>query len=53
MFIEKGATFAKVDNLTRLEMATVRPFFPQALEQLHRLRSVSPKEDTNWLKLGF
>jgi len=37
-FIETEASFAKVDNLTQMEMATVRPFFPHALEQIHRIR---------------
>jgi len=40
-FIDKGATWAKMDNLTQMEMATVRPFFPEALEHLHRIRESS------------
>jgi len=39
-FIETGASYAKVDNLTSLEMSTVRPFFPHSLEQLHRIKKV-------------
>lgn len=40
-FIDKGASWAKVDNLTQLEMCSIRPFFPHALEQLHRFRKVN------------
>jgi len=41
LFIEKGASWAKVDHLTQLEMCSIRPFFPHALEQLHRFRKVN------------
>ncbi|ODM88699.1 DNA replication complex GINS protein PSF2 [Orchesella cincta] len=37
-FIDKGASWAKVDNLTQLEMCSIRPFFTHSLEQLHRFR---------------
>jgi len=40
LFIEKGASWAKVDNLTQLEMCAIRPFFPHSLEHLHRFRMV-------------
>lgn len=39
-FIDKGASWAKVDNLTQMEMCSIRPFFPHSLEQLHRFRKV-------------
>ncbi|CAL8078801.1 unnamed protein product [Orchesella dallaii] len=38
LFIEKGASWAKVDNLTQMEMCAIRPFFPHSLEHLHRFR---------------
>ncbi|ODM98941.1 DNA replication complex GINS protein PSF2 [Orchesella cincta] len=38
LFIEKGASWAKVDNLTQMEMCAIRPFFPHSLGHIHRLR---------------
>ncbi|XP_035709665.1 DNA replication complex GINS protein PSF2 isoform X1 [Folsomia candida] len=40
-FIKTGSSFAKVNNLTQMEIANVRPFFPHALEQIHRMRQNS------------
>lgn len=39
-FLESGSTIGKVDNLTMLEIANIRPFIPHALEQVNRIRKV-------------
>jgi GINS complex subunit 2 len=39
-FLKIGGSLAKVDHLTLMEINTVRPFLPHALDQLFRLRQV-------------
>lgn len=39
-FLKIGGSLAKVDHLTPMEINTVRPFLPHALDQLFRLRQV-------------
>lgn len=41
-FLKSGGSHAKLDHLTLMEINTVRPFLPHALDQLFRLRQVSP-----------
>jgi len=36
-FLDSGLCHAKLNNLTQMEISSVRPFFPHALEQLFRL----------------
>ncbi|XP_063610116.1 probable DNA replication complex GINS protein PSF2 [Penaeus indicus] len=36
-FIQSEGTHAKLDHLTLLEINSIRPFLPHALDQLHRL----------------
>jgi len=40
-FLKIGGSLAKVDHLTLMEINTVRPFLPHALDQLFRLRQVN------------
>lgn len=42
-FLKIGGAVAKVDHLTLMEINTVRPFLPHALDQLFRLRQVRHK----------
>lgn len=42
-FLKIGGSHAKVDHLTLMEINTVRPFLPHALDQLFRLRQVEQK----------
>ena len=39
-FLKSGGSHAKLDHLTLMEINTVRPFLPHALDQLFRLRQV-------------
>jgi GINS complex subunit 2 len=39
-FLKIGGSLAKVDHLTLMEINTVRPFLPHALDQLFRLQQV-------------
>lgn len=38
--LKASETHAKVDNLTLMEINTIRPFLPHALDQLARLQQV-------------
>nr|CAD7444649.1 unnamed protein product [Timema bartmani] len=37
-FIRSGSTHARLDHLTQMELCSVRPLLPDALDQLHRLQ---------------
>jgi len=39
-FLKSGGSHAKLDHLTLMEINTVRPFLPHAMDQLFRLRQV-------------
>lgn len=40
-FIREGGSYAKLDHLTAMEINSVRPLLPHALDQLFRLQMVS------------
>jgi len=44
-FLKSGGSHAKLDHLTLMEINTVRPFLPHALDQLFRLRQ---ERNTNY-----
>nr|CAD7600605.1 unnamed protein product [Timema genevievae] len=39
-FIRSGSTHARLDHLTQMELCSVRPLLPDALDQLHRLQKL-------------
>nr|CAD7265945.1 unnamed protein product [Timema shepardi] len=39
-FIRSGSTHAKLDHLTQMEICSVRPLLPNALDQLYRLQKI-------------
>lgn len=39
-FIREGGSYAKLDHLTVMEINSVRPLLPHALDQLYRLQKV-------------
>ncbi|CAG2054563.1 unnamed protein product [Timema podura] len=39
-FIRSGSTHARLDHLTQMELCSVRPLLPDALDQLHRLQKI-------------
>ena len=38
-FVNSGSSHAKLDHLTVLEINSIRPLLPHALDELHRLES--------------
>lgn len=40
-FLKSGGTHAELNHLTLMEINTVRPFLPHALDQLFRFRQAS------------
>ncbi|KAK4875402.1 hypothetical protein RN001_011824 [Aquatica leii] len=38
MLIKNGGSYAAVDNLTLMEINTMRPLLPQAMDQIHRMK---------------
>lgn len=52
ILIKNDDTFAATDHLTLLEINSVRPIVPNALNQLHKLQSVT-KEITLKIKAVF
>ena len=51
VFLGESQTVGMLANLTMMELQAVRPFFPQALEQIYRLTKV--RTLSNWSILGF
>ncbi|XP_026470032.1 probable DNA replication complex GINS protein PSF2 [Ctenocephalides felis] len=45
-FIREGGSYAKLDHLTAMEINSVRPLLPHALDQLFRLQMVQKSSNT-------
>lgn len=41
LLVKNTGSYAAVDNLTLMELNSVRPLLPHALDQIHRMKSVS------------
>lgn len=43
LLIKNMSPYAAIDNLTMMEINSMRPLLPHALDQIHRMKSVSSK----------